>query len=136
MNTREQDTSAIRHLEQAYDAAWNAGDVRALVALFSSDAVVVNPLGKIARGQAEIQRVLEQVLAGAARGSRHASIVSSISFVTDEVAIVDGEARLEGLSEAELRQSVSVHNFTDMMVKVSGKWAIAHVRAYVFASSP
>jgi uncharacterized protein (TIGR02246 family) len=134
MNIRDPDTSEICKIEEAYDAAWNAGDVEALIALFSPDAVVVNPLGKIARGRAEIQCVLEQFLAGAARGSRHTSTVSSIDFITDEVAIVDGEAQLEGVSDAALRQSVLAHNFTDVMVKIDGNWFIAHVRAYVFSA--
>jgi hypothetical protein len=35
MNIRDPDTSEICKIEEAYDAAWNAGDVEALIALFS-----------------------------------------------------------------------------------------------------
>jgi uncharacterized protein (TIGR02246 family) len=64
--TREKDEAAILALERAYDAAWNAGDVRALIGLFTADAVVVNPRGEIARGRVELERVLGRFLLGPA----------------------------------------------------------------------
>jgi len=133
---REQDEAAVRAVEQAYDAAWNAADVDALVALLSPDAMVVTPFGDVARGRAEIQHLLQQFLAGPGRGSHHISLVWGIAFVTDNVAVVDAEARIEGLIGPDAPQSSLVHKFTDILVKKDGKWRIAHVRAYVFSTPP
>jgi uncharacterized protein (TIGR02246 family) len=134
---REKDEVAIRALEEAYDSAWNAGDVRSLVAAFTPDAVIVNPMGKRAQGQAEISRVLEEFLGGAARGSRHKSVVFGVEFIGDDVALVDGEARLEGMTGAgEVMAAPLVHRFTDLVVKRGGAWKVAQVRAYIFISSP
>lgn len=126
------DETAIRTLEKAYDDAWSAGDIRALVASFSPEAVVVNPFGEIARGRAQIEHVLREFLDGPARGSRHTSIVSKVEFVTDNVAIVDGEATLDGLPSSGEPKPPLVHRFTDILVKRDGTWFITQVRAYVF----
>ena len=131
------DEAAIRALEAAYDASWNAGDVRSLVAAFAPEAVVVNPLGQVARGQAEIERVMHAFLSGPARGSTHNSTVFRVEFVTDDVAVVDGEATLERLAGPDGAPSPPlVHRFTDVVVRQDDAWLLAQVRAYVLMPAP
>ena len=129
---RARDEAAVRGVERAYDAAWNSGDITALVALFATDAVLMNPRGEIARGRAEIERVMRRFLGGAARKSSHTSVVSDVHLLTDDVAIVDGEATLEGLVGPDGASCPPlVHQFTDVIARTDGTWSIAHVRAYV-----
>jgi uncharacterized protein (TIGR02246 family) len=123
---RRNDDAAIRAVEEAYDAAWNRADAPALVAAFAPDAIVVNPRGAVAVGKAEFERVIANVLAGAFRGSTHASRISRIHYPVDGVAVVDGEASIRTETET------TVHRFTDVMVRVDGRWWITDVRAYVF----
>ena len=133
---REKDEGAIRALEEAYDSAWNAGDVTSLVAVLTPDVVVVNPIGKRAQGQAEVGRALGEFLRGPGKGSRHKSVVLGIEFIGDDVAIVDGEATLEGTTGISAASANPlVHRFTDVVVKRAGVWKVAHVRAYVFLQS-
>jgi uncharacterized protein (TIGR02246 family) len=132
---RQEDEVAIRALEEAYDSAWNAGDVRSLVAAFTPDAVIVNPMGKRAQGQAEIGRMLGEFLGGAAQGSRHKSVVLGIEFIGDGVALVDGEAKLEGMTgTGGVKAAPLVHRFSDLVVKTGGAWKVAQVRAYILMS--
>ena len=127
------DEAAIRGLEQAYDTAWNAGDLRALVSLFANDAVLINPRGQIARGRAEIEQVMRRFLGGSARESTHTTVVAEVNFLTDDVALVDGEATLEGVTGPDGESEPPLlHRFTDVMIRAEGIWSIAHVRAYVF----
>ena len=128
----DEDRLAIQELEREYDEGWNRGDAAYLASLYHREAVVVNPLGEVSRGQDAIRAALEAFLLGAARNSRHFSTVSRISRVADRVVIVDGEARLEGILSAGLRSTV-FHSFTDIVVKEGQRWIIAHTRAYVFA---
>jgi uncharacterized protein (TIGR02246 family) len=124
---RSEDESAVRAIEAAYDAAWRRGEIEALMSCFVPDAVLVNPLGETAEGHDEIERMLRQFLSGPARDSTHTTRILRLSFVTADVAVVDGEALLEG---AAVDESVLLHRFTDILVKRAGSWAIAHVRAY------
>jgi len=133
---REKDEMAIRALEEAYDSAWNAADVTSLVAALTPDVVVVNPMGKRAQGQAEVGRVLGEFLRGPGKGSRHKSVVLGIEFIGDDVAVVDGEATLEGTTGiSDASATPFVHRFTDVVVKRGGMWKVAHVRAYIFLQS-
>jgi uncharacterized protein (TIGR02246 family) len=127
------DEAAIRGVEQAYDSAWNRGDVGALVALFRDEAVIVNPRGQTVRGRAELEPLIRQFLGGPARGSTHRSVIEKVHFLGDDVAIVDGEATLDGMIGAEGEpEPPLVHRFTDVLTRTRGSWLIAHVRAYVY----
>jgi uncharacterized protein (TIGR02246 family) len=131
---RARDEALIRHVEELYDRAWQQGDVEALIACLTEDAVLVNPRGDLARGRVEIRRALGDFLAGEARGSRHLSEISRVEFVTDDVAVVDGEAHLTELGPVDSGGPSSMsHLFTDVLVRTGDGWAIAHVRAYALA---
>lgn len=135
--SRARDEAAIRSLEAAYDAAWNAADLAALTASFMPDATIIDPFGGVSFGRAAIARLLAPLLAGSGRGSTHASTVHGVSFVSGDVALVDGEAVIEGLRDAEANvMPTVVHRFTDVLVAQGGGWRIAQVRAYVFMDGP
>ena len=123
---RSNEDAAIRAVEEAYDAAWNRGDARALADALAEDAIVVNPRGGVAVGKAEFERIITEVLAGAFRGSTHTSRITRIHYPIDGVAIVDGEASIRSGG------ATMVHSFTDVMIRRDGGWQISDVRAYVF----
>jgi uncharacterized protein (TIGR02246 family) len=126
---RDLDEARVRAIENAYDRAWCAGDLDALVECFAHDAVLVNPRGQVAVGHRAIREALGSFLTREASDSRHLSTIDRIAFVSDDVAIVDGHARIESRFDT-LRID---HPFTDVVVRAEGGWVIAHVRAYVFA---
>lgn len=127
------DEAAIRAVEADYDAAWNAGDVGSAARLFTSDAVVVNPSGGVSSGIGEIRESLGALLSGVGRGSTHSSQILAVRLVASDVAIVDGEATIEGFGHAKSRLR---HRFTDVLVHQGGEWRITQVRAYVFMPPP
>jgi uncharacterized protein (TIGR02246 family) len=131
------DEAAIRELEAAYDAAWNAADVEALIAPFTADATIVDPFGGVSTGRAEIERLLGDLLAGSGRGSTHAGEILAVRFVTGDVALADGEAVIEGLSAPDGSAAPRiVHRFTDVLVRSDEGWRIAQIRAYVLMEGP
>jgi uncharacterized protein (TIGR02246 family) len=134
---RSADEVAISALEAAYDAAWNAADLEALAATFSSDATIVDPFGGVSSGAAEIKRLLGELLAGSGRGSTHTGTILGVTFVTEDVALADGEAVIEGLTEPDGNSMPPiVHRFTDVLVRGGEGWRIAQVRAYVLMDGP
>lgn len=119
------DEAEIRRVEASYDEAWQRADVEGLVACLTDDAVVVNPRDEVSRGRDDIGIMLSQFLATEARGSKHVSEIVRVEFVSDDVAVADGEATIE-VAAATIR-----HSFTDILVRTAGEWKIAHTRAYV-----
>jgi uncharacterized protein (TIGR02246 family) len=119
---------AIRALEAAYDDAWNRGDVDALVACLTDDALIVDPRGGVTRGQDDIRRLLSPMVGPSGGDSTHNTEIVRVEFVTPEVALVDGRAHIKGLPEEQTAKGV-VHRFTDVLVWREGRWKIAHIRA-------
>ena len=130
-NARVKDEKAIRSLEAEYDAAWQEENIEALAACLTEDAVLINPLGQIARGRTEIKKMFSDNLNGSLKGSKHKSQILRVDFITDDVAIVDGKAIIEDVEVSDKSlASVLEHRFTDILVKRNNIWAIAHIRAY------
>ena len=137
LDQRSSDERDIRALEAAYDAAWNAADLAALIAPFTPDATIIDPFGGVSTGRAEIARLLGTLLAGTGRGSTHAGTILGVRFVTADVALADGEAVIEGLSAPDGgAMPPIVHRFTDVLVRGGGGWRIAQIRAYVLMEGP
>lgn len=126
----EQSTAqeAIRALETAYDDAWNRGDVDALIACFTKDALIMDPRGGVTRGHGDIHRLLLPMVASGGAATAHDSEIVGIEFITREVALVDGWAYIKGLPEDRAGEGL-VHRFTDVVVCLEGRWKIAQIRA-------
>jgi uncharacterized protein (TIGR02246 family) len=127
-NKRLNEESILR-VESAYDYAWQVGDVEGIVACLTKDAVLVSPRGEVASGHQEVRNLLSEFLSGAAKGSTHTGSIIRIIFVTDDVAIVDGEAQIEGGEFADF-STLANHRFTDVLVRSGDSWLIAQIRAY------
>jgi uncharacterized protein (TIGR02246 family) len=132
MTNRVLSEERIREVESAYDRAWAAADVAAMVACFTKEAVVVNPRGEIACGAAEISEALGSFLSGPAQGSIHESRIIHSAFVTDDVAVVDGEATIRNAKKLNV---LFKHRFTDILLREQDAWRIAHVRAYALSDA-
>lgn len=126
------DEMAVRAVETAYDRAWSAGDLEALLTCFVDDAVLVNPRGEIASGAEEIRLALGPFLSGEAKDSIHESTITRVSFVGDGVAVVDGKAEIR---TRDAERPLFEHPFTDIVVRTTRGWLIAHVRAYAYDSA-
>jgi uncharacterized protein (TIGR02246 family) len=122
----------VRALEAAYDEAWNRADAEGLAAALSDDAIVVNPRGEVANGRAEFEGIMTRMFSGPFAGSTHESEIARIHFVTADVAVVDGEARVSGVRG---ESSPITHAFTDVVVRRSGRWVIVALRAYARRSA-
>lgn len=129
-NNHHDEESVVR-VESAYDHAWQAGDVEGIVSFLSKDAVLINPYGEVACGHLEIHNLLSKFLSGPAKGSKHTGRIIRINFVTDNVAVVDGEALIEGVEFADM-PTWAHHRFTDILVRSGDVWLIDQIRAYVY----
>jgi uncharacterized protein (TIGR02246 family) len=133
VGSREADDAAVRAVEAAYDAAWNAGDLKTLLQLLTEGVVVTNPYGETTVGRAELEASFSALFSGAAKGSTHESRIRAVHFVTPEVALVDAEAVISdfGSGTEPLR-----HGFADVLVRTAEGWRIDHIRAFAYLPRP
>ena len=125
---REDSEAMIRAVEAAYDKAWQQGDLDGIIVHFTNDAIIMSPRGDVAIGKQEIRNLLGEFLNGPARDTKHTGRITRINFLTDDVAVVDGEALIEG-GEIETQSAAGHHRFTDILVRSGECWLIADIRA-------
>ena len=125
---RKPDEQLIRKTEAAYDSAWQQGDIEGIMVCFTEDAIIISPRGDVAIGKEQVRNLLSNFLGSEAKSTKHTSRITRISFVTDDVAVVDGEAFIEGAEN--LSDSVKHHSFTDILVRSGDGWLISQIRAY------
>jgi uncharacterized protein (TIGR02246 family) len=128
------DETNIHKLGEAYDLAWNRGDVQALISFFAPDVIVVNPRGEVITGKMEFKQSISNLFSGSFKRSTHKSKILRIHFPKNDVAVVDGEATLTLLKPLEGNSKLT-HRYTDVMIKKGNRWLISDTRAYGLIAS-
>jgi uncharacterized protein (TIGR02246 family) len=121
------DEKAIRATADAFVAAFDAGDAKAIGALFTPDAQYTDEDGQEFRGRAEI----EQEYAGVFKSNRGATmtvIIESIRMLGTNVAIEKGVAKVK-----PAKGEATASRYTVVHVKRDGNWlmAVGHDAPYV-----
>jgi uncharacterized protein (TIGR02246 family) len=120
---RPQDEKAIRTADEAFTRAYNAGDVKALAALFAQDAEVVDVDGARYQGRDAIGRLFAATF-GASPGVRIAVTIDSLRFLGPDAAKEEG---LCTITPAGGGAPVS-RRYTILFVKQEGRWLQDSVR--------
>ncbi len=116
------DEAAIRQAVEAYVQAYQKSDAKALANLWGEEAEYVNPSsGKRVKGRQAIEEEFARIFADGQ--SRLDVSIRSIRFVTPDVAVEEGSARVTPAGEApEDSTYMAIH------VKRDGRWLLDSVR--------
>lgn len=119
---QEADEAAIRQAVAGYVAAFNQGDAKGLAAFWSPEAVYTQPdTGEQAVGREAIEKLFAKTFTSA-KGAKLEATTQSIKFVSPNVAIEQGTAKvLQPKGEAEESEYSAVY------VKREGKWLLDRV---------
>jgi uncharacterized protein (TIGR02246 family) len=116
------DEAAIRKNAEAYVAAYNKHDAKALAAMWSPDAVYLDPsTGETAVGREEIEKAFAETLAESKEAKLEVT-VESVQFVSPNVAIETGSVRILRPNEEPEDSGYSAVN-----VKRDGAWLLDRV---------
>jgi uncharacterized protein (TIGR02246 family) len=112
----------IRKAVEAYVQAFNKADAKALAAMWSPEAVYINPLsGDEVVGREAIEKQFTAILAET-KGAKLEAATDSVQFISPGVAVEHGTARLmQENEEPEESQTTSI------FVKRDGKWLLDRV---------
>jgi uncharacterized protein (TIGR02246 family) len=119
---QSEDETAIRAVDEAFVRDYNKGDSKALAALFTEDAEVVEADGARYRGRDPIEQGLADTFA-ASKGAKIAFEIEAIRFLSPDVAEEEGRSVVtpeEGAPVSRL--------YTVLYVKRDGRWFISGVR--------
>jgi uncharacterized protein (TIGR02246 family) len=140
-SARAADEKAIREAGAAFVRAYDAGDTRAIVQLFTVDAEVVSEDGEPIQGQEAIAALFASTFA-ANPGEKIELDEISIRFLGSDAAKEDGRARIvpavanAGAPSRTAGQSVAhadlpqISRYTVLYVRQDGRWLQSSVREH------
>jgi len=116
------DEAAVRKAVDAYVAAFNQADAKGLAALWSPEAVYINPQsGEQAVGRGAIETQFAAVFADA-KGTKLEAHSDAIQFVSPNVAIERGTAKV-----SRPDQSLEESTYSAVYTKRDGQWLLDRV---------
>lgn len=129
-NNEAAERAAIQSVLDAHGAAWTKGDARAATSILTEDADWVTGSGRVFHGRAAIEKYHEEQLSGPAKGTRHSHPgTAEIRFIRPDVAIVDGDAYVEGMRDASGKELPGeTGRYTAIFVKEKGHWKVTAFR--------
>ena len=117
------DEKAIREADEAFVRAYNAGDVKAIAALFAEDAEAVDETGATIRGRDAIAALFAAIFQGSP-GAKIKVETESIRFPAGDVALETGHTTVTPAEGGRPEHS----RFTVLFVKRDGHWLQSHVQ--------
>lgn len=125
------DDQVIRDLASTFWESWNKHDAKAMVAIFRDDATLINPMGRVANGRAEIEKLLTEEHATYMKESVARGGAVKIQFVGRNVAIIDQEIDLSGAKGFASQDDAPFKlHLSSAVTKKNGKWLVAAARPY------
>ncbi|HVS38511.1 MAG TPA: SgcJ/EcaC family oxidoreductase [Gemmataceae bacterium] len=121
--------AALKKRADAFTAAFDKGDAKAVAAFWTEDGDYVDETGKQMKGRAEIEKAFTEFFAEN-KGVKVQIHTESLRFVTPDVAVEDGVtsvAEPDGAPPSRARYTV-VH------VKKDGQWMLSSVRDSPYAA--
>jgi uncharacterized protein (TIGR02246 family) len=121
-NKPSPDREAIAKAATGYIAAFEKGDVDALVAKWAPDAEYIDESGKITQGREAIAALLRKNFKGV-KGYKLDLQTTAFRFITPDVALADGKATLTSPEGIEERTP-----YSSVLVKKEGEWMLRSLR--------
>jgi uncharacterized protein (TIGR02246 family) len=135
MFAKESSEAAIRATDQAFAAAWNHHDVKAMAATWSQDGDLVNPFGRAAKGRANIETLIGDEHAKAFKQSTYTPGPLSIRFIEPTIAVAESDTEISGIvnPDGTSAPAMNVH-ILRVVQKKDGKWLTVTARPVIYAT--
>lgn len=118
---------AIRTIVSDQEAAWNAGNAAEFCQSAAPDISAFNTSGTDMSGKARFCQRQQQILAGIFKGTTRKQRIRLLRFITDDVAIVDIDNEIHGLTTTPSGAPVTGNGVSktllmEVFVKRDGRW--------------
>jgi uncharacterized protein (TIGR02246 family) len=126
------DEAAIRKGGDEFAAAWNKNDYKALAAKFTADADLINPMGRQAKGSAEVEQLFKDEQSSIMKGSTFTRTIRATQWVAPEAAVQTWDAVVTGMHDPMGNAVPPLkHIVTVVFVKQGESWLVANARPMV-----
>lgn len=128
---------AIRKLYDQFIAAWNKHDAKGMAAMWVEDGDEVEPDGHVAKGRAELTKMLGMQHESVMKKTKLTLTIDSVWFVSADVALVDGTYEVAGIVAPDGKElPPRKGRLSSILLNERGKWSIAASRLMIPAPLP
>jgi len=131
------DAACMKAMEGFFNA-WNQHDAKAMVAFWADDATLINPMGRMANGKSEIEKLMTEEQSTMFKGSTAKMVDMKVTrSMGSNMAFCDGEMTLNGAMgpDGAALPEMKVH-LAAVMMKKGSSWVFADARPYQFVTPP
>jgi uncharacterized protein (TIGR02246 family) len=130
--------AAILKAHEDFAVNWNKHDYKAMAAMFTDDADLINPLGRVAKGKAEIERLYMDEHTTAFKASHFSSdCTGGVRKLTPDVATVTCRFEVSGGTLPDGKPMPVLKGlYTATMVKAKNKWRVVVGRPMIPFAPP
>ena len=129
--------SEVKARGEEFAAAWNKHDAKAMAALWAPDGDLINPIGRMAKGPAEIEKLFAEEHGSMFKKSTYKNITANVHALSADLAVVDWDVTIDGEigPDGKMVPTDKPH-VTAVMKKANGKWWIETARAFEYMKMP
>jgi uncharacterized protein (TIGR02246 family) len=113
----------LQKIADAFVAAWNKGDAKALTALHAENCIRADSSGQTLAGRAAIEEGFTKAFAGPLKGTKLVVTPADERTITPDLAVTSGTWEITGGTPPP--GGASKGTYINTMVKQGGKWLIA-----------
>jgi len=138
--TKKSDTpdDGILKASQAFFAAWNQHDAKAMASYWADDGTLINPMGQMGHGKAGIEKLFTDEQSTLFKASTATLVEMKITrSLGSNMAFCDGEMTVDGAMgpDGAAMPQMKVH-MAMIMKKQGSAWVYLEGRPYMFAQRP
>ena len=130
--------AAVIKAAQAFFAAWNQHDVKAMATHWTDNATLINPMGRMALGKVEIEKLFTDEQSGIFKTSTAALVEMKITRqLGSQMALCDGDMTVDGAvgPDGSAMPQMKIH-LAVIMAKHGSSWLLQDARPYAFVGMP
>jgi uncharacterized protein (TIGR02246 family) len=128
----------IAKTAEAFFGAWNKHDIGAMAAFWTDDATLINPMGRLAHGRADIEKLLTDEQSTVFKNSTATVAGMKVTRALGaNMAFCDGEMTVDGAQgpDGSALPQMKIH-LAVIMERKGGHWMFAEARPYSFLQPP
>lgn len=125
------DEKALQEQNEAFVAAFNSGDIKAVAEAYAPDADFLSAQGQRVKGRDALEKYFAKGFAES-KGLKLKHSDSSVRFLKSDVAVADGTWEITGRPEGNPARG----HYTAILMKRDGRWLIVYDRPMVPIQPP
>ncbi len=125
------DEAAIKKVFADFAEAWGKDDAKSMASHWTEDGDLINPQGRVAKGRAEVEKLLADEHATLFKGTRIMFTGGDVRFLKPDVAVYTVNYEVPGAHAPDGSEMTAKGIVTSVMVKKNGKWWTTAARPMV-----